>query len=114
MSRPLSEEGAIGSAAFLRRPVPLEALLYDRRILPVVVGVHLHVRSGYVNFITTFFDTMIMGLLLVMRTVGITVRTIVQRTVTHETVLEGFVAFFVPFKVTDHLFFLNEHPRITI
>lgn len=77
MRRPLSEEGTIRGAAFLRSPVPLETFLYDRRIFPVVIGVHLDVRRRYVHLIATFFDAMIVRLFFIVRTVRITVRTIV-------------------------------------
>ena len=47
--RPLLVEGARRPAAVLGGAEPLEALLEDRGVLPVVVGVHLHVRRADVH-----------------------------------------------------------------
>lgn len=77
MRRPLPEERAVRSAALFSRSVPLEPLLDDSGVLPVVVGVHLHVRSRYVHLITALFDAMIVRLFLVVGAVGISIRTIV-------------------------------------
>lgn len=114
MRRPLPEKGAVARAALLRRPVPLEALLDDRRVLPVIIRVHLHVRSGYVHLITALDYTMIMGLLPVVLAPVVSVRTVVHRTVPHETVLQAFVALFVPLEMPDHFFLLHEHPGVAV
>lgn len=110
----LPEEAAIRGAALLRRPEPLETLLNNRRILSVVIGVHLHVGRGYVHLITSLFDTVIMRLFFIVRAIGIAIRAIVQRAVPHETVLEALVALLVPLEVPDHLLLLEEHARIAV
>lgn len=110
----LPEEAAIRGAALLRRPEPLETLLNNRRILSVVIGVHLYIGRGYVHLITALFDTVIVRLFFVVRAIGVAIRTIVQRTVPHETVLEALVALLVPLEVPDHLLLLEEHARITV
>lgn len=43
MRGPLAGEDAVRSCAALGSPEPLESFLKNRGILPVVVGVHLHV-----------------------------------------------------------------------
>lgn len=110
----LSEESAISGAALLRRPEPLETLLDDRRILPVVIGVHLHVGGGYVHLIAALLDAVIVRLFFIVRAIRVTIRAIVQRAVPHEAVLEAFVALLVPLKVPDHLLLLEEHARVTV
>ena len=47
----LAGEGTVGSSAILGSAVALKSLLDDGRILPVVVGVHLHVRCANIDFI---------------------------------------------------------------
>jgi hypothetical protein len=111
---PLSEEGAVRGAALFRRPVPLEALLYDGGVLPVVVGVHLDVRRRDVYFITAFLDAMIVCLLLVVGAVAEAVAAVVQRAVPHEAVLERFVALLVPLEVPYHLLLLDEDARVAV
>jgi hypothetical protein len=110
----LSEEGAVRGAALFRRPVPLEALLYDGGVLPVVVGVHLDVRRRDVYFITAFLDAMIVCLLLVVGAVAEAVAAVVQRAVPHEAVLERLVALLVPLEVPYHLLLLDEDARVAV
>lgn len=114
MRRPLSEKRTVRSTALFGCPIPLEALLNDGRILPVVVGVHLHVRCRNVHLVTALFDAMIVGLLLVVRAVGVSVRAVVQRRVPHEAVLQRFVALLVPLEVADHLLLLDEDARVAV
>lgn len=52
---------------------------------------------------------MIMCLLAVVTASLISVRTVVAWRVSHETVLQALVPLFVPFEVSDHFFFLDEH-----
>lgn len=114
MRRPLSEERAVRSSTLLGSPVPLKPLLNDSRILPVIVCVHLHVGSRYVDLITPFLDAVIMRLFLVMRAVRVPVRAVVQRTVPHESVLERLIPFLVPLEVPDHLLLLDEDAGVAV
>lgn len=54
--------------ATLGGPKPLEALLYDGRVLAMVIRVHLHVRCRYVHLVAILVDAMIVGLLSIVRT----------------------------------------------
>jgi hypothetical protein len=83
----LAEESAIRSAALLGGPQPLKAFLDDGRVLPVVVGVHLNVRSADVHLIASSLDAVIMGLLAIVPTVRVPVRAVVTGGVPHEAVL---------------------------
>lgn len=114
MGGALAEEGAVGRSAFFGGSVPLETLLDNGRILSMIVGVHLDVRRRNINLITAFFNTMIMRLLLVVGAICISIRAVVQRTVTHETVLERFVSFLVPLEVPYHFLFFYEDARVAI
>jgi len=55
-----------------------------------------------------------MCLLAVVTTSLISVRTVVTRRVSHETVLQALIPLFVPLEVSDHFFFLDEHSRIAV
>lgn len=59
----------------------LEALLYDCRVLAMVICVHLHVRCRYVHLVAILVDAMIVGLLSIVRTgpARVLFRTIVRR-----------------------------------
>lgn len=97
-------------------PKPLEALLYDGRVLAMIIRVHLHVRCRYVHLVAILVDAMIVGLLSIVRTgpAGMPLRTIVRRRVSHETVLQGLVPLLVPLEVPDHLLLLHEHPTAAV
>lgn len=70
---------------------------------------HLYVGRAYIDFITGALNAMIMCLLAVVAASLISVRTVVAWRVSHETVLQALVPLFVPFEVSDHFFFLDEH-----
>lgn len=110
----LAEKSTVTCTALLRGAVPLETLLYDRRILSMVVRVHLHVRRGYIDLIAALLDAVIVRLFFVVRAIRVAIAAIIQRTVTHKAMLEGFIAFFMPLKMTDHLFLFNEYTGITV
>jgi len=55
-----------------------------------------------------------MCLLAVVTASLISVRTVVTGRVSHETVLQALIPLFVPFEVSDHFFFLDEHSRIAV
>jgi len=57
---------------------------------------------------------MIMCLLAVVTASLISVRTVVTRRVSHETMLQALIPLFVPLEVSDHFFFLDEHSRIAV
>lgn len=57
---------------------------------------------------------MIMCLLAVVAASLISVRTVVAWRVSHETVLQALVPLFVPFEVSDHFFFLDEHSWVAV
>lgn len=57
---------------------------------------------------------MIVGLFAIVRTAAIAVVAVVTRRVAHEAVLQRLVALLVPLEVTDHLFLLDENPRVAI
>lgn len=105
----------LGRAA-LGSPKPLEALLYDGRVLAMVIRVHLHVRCRYVHLVAILMDAMIVGLLSIVRTgpAGMPFRAIVRRRVSHEAVLQGLVPLLMPLEVPDHLLLLHEHPAATV
>jgi len=102
--------------ATLRGPKSLEALLYDGRVLAMVIRVHLHVRRRYVHLVAILVDAMVMGLLSVVRTrpAGVFLRAVVRWRVSHEAVLQGLVPLLVPLEVPDHLLLLHEHPAAAV
>lgn len=108
--RPLPGERTVIRDAVLGRPEPLEALLDDRRVLPVIIRVHLHVRGRYVHLVAVLVDAVVVRLLPVVRTLParVTLGTVVGGRVAHEAVLERLVALLVPLEVPDHLLFLDE------
>ena len=57
---------------------------------------------------------MIMSLFVIVWASTVSVVAVVTRRITHETVLEGLVAFLVPFKVPNHFFLLYKNTRMTI
>lgn len=77
MRSPLAEEGAVRGPAFLGGPESLEALLYNGRILAVIIGVHLHVRGGDVDLVAALLDAVIVRLFLVVRAIGIPIGAII-------------------------------------
>lgn len=113
---PLSNELTIVSRATLGGPKSLKALLYDGRVLAMVIRVHLHVRCRYVHLVAILVDAMIVGLLSIVRTdpAGVLFRTIVHWRVPHETVLQGLVPLLVPLEVPDHFLLLHEHSPATV
>lgn len=114
VSGPLPEEGAVGGAALLGGPEPLEALLDDGRVLPVVVGVHLDVRGADVHLVAGPLDAVVVGLLPVVPAAGVAIRAVVARRVPHEAVLQRLVPLLVPLEVTDHLLLLHEYPGVAV
>lgn len=113
---PLANERTMLGRAILGSPKPLEALLYDGRVLAMVIRVHLHVRCRYVHLVAILVDAMIVGLLSIVRTdpAGMPLRAIVRRRVSHEAVLQGLVPLLVPLEVPDHLLLLHEHPAAAV
>lgn len=99
------------SRATLGGPKSLEALLYDGRVLAMVIRVHLHVRCRYVHLVAILVDAMIVGLLSIVRTgtARVLFRAVVGRRVPHEAVLQGLVPLLMPLKVPDHFLLLHEH-----
>uniref|UniRef100_A0A1Y1NCC4 Uncharacterized protein n=1 Tax=Photinus pyralis TaxID=7054 RepID=A0A1Y1NCC4_PHOPY len=114
MRRPLSKERTVRSAALLCRAVPLKTFLYNCRILPMVIGVHLYVGRRNVYLVTALFDTVVVRLFFVVRAVRVTVRAVVQRTIPHKAVLQGLVSLLVPFKMAYHFLLLDENSRVTV
>lgn len=141
MSGPLAIKRTIRRSAFFRGPKSLKTFLYDGRIFPVVVRVHLYIRCAYVHFVTRalqhersagfntflrellsplkckkipYLNAVIMRLLSVMTTSLVSVRTVVTRRVPHETVLQALVPLFMPLEVSDHFFFLHKHSRVAV
>lgn len=110
----LPEERAIRRSTFFGGPVSLKPFLHYSAVLSVIVAVHLDVARGYVDFITVFLDAMVVRLFFVVRAVGELVAAIVQGAVAHESVLERFVALFVPLEVADHFFFFDENSRVAV
>lgn len=108
--RPLSGERAVLGGAALGSPESLESLLNDRGVLAVVVGVHLHVRRGYVDLVAVLVDAVVVGLLAVVGALpaGMPLGAVVGGRVAHEAVLQGLVALLVPLEVSDHLLLLHE------
>jgi len=51
MSGPLTVKRTIRRSALFRGPKSLKTFLYDGRIFPVVVRVHLYIRCAYVHFV---------------------------------------------------------------
>lgn len=104
------------SRATLSGPKSLEALLYDSRVLTMVIRVHLHVRCRYVYFVAILMDAMIVRLLSIVRTstARVLFRTIVHWWVPHETVLQGLVPLLMPLEVPDHFLLLHKHSPATV
>lgn len=113
---PLSSEWTMVSRAILGGPKSLEALLYDSRVLAMVIRVHLHVRCRYVHLVAILVDAMIVGLLSIVRagTARMLFRTIVGRRVPHETMLQGLVPLLMPLEVPDHFLLFHEHSPATV
>lgn len=80
----------------------------------MIVAVHLYITGGNVHFITVFLNAVIVRLLFIVRTVGELVATIVQRAVSHETMLQRFIALLVPLEVSDHFLLLDEHAGVAV
>lgn len=114
MRRTLSKKRAIRGSALFRRPISLETFLNDGRVFSMVVCVHLNIRRAYVDFVTAFFDAMVVRLFTVMRTVSIPISAIIQRTISHKSVLQAFVALLMPFEVSDHLLLLDKDAAVAV
>jgi len=104
------------SRATLGGPKSLKALLYDGRVLAMVIRVHLHVRCRYVHLVAILVDAMIVSLLSIVRTgpTGVLFRTIVGRRVPHKAMLQGLVSLLMPLEVPDHFLLFHEHSPATI
>lgn len=113
---PLTGERTMLGRATLGRPKSLKALLYDSRVLAVIIRVHLHVRRRYVHLVAILVNAMIVGLLSVVRAgpAGMPLRTVVGRRVSHEAVLQGLVPLLVPLEVPDHLLLLHEYSTAAV
>lgn len=113
---PLPNELTIVSRATLGGSKSLKALLYDRRVLAMVIRVHLHVRCRYVYLVAILVDAMIVGLLSIVRTAPARVlfRTIVHGRVPHEAMLQGLVPLLMPLEVPDHFLLLHKHSPATV
>jgi len=114
---PLSNERTMVSRATLGGPKSLKALLYDGRVLAMVIRVHLHVRCRYVHLVAILVDAMIVSLLsIVVRTgpTGVLFRTIVGRRVPHKPMLQGFVPLLMPLEVPDHFLLFHKHSPATV
>jgi hypothetical protein len=70
MGRALPVEDAMLHQALLRRPIPLETFLIDRRVFAVIIRMHLHITSADVGFITFVLYAVVMRLLSVVLTVA--------------------------------------------
>lgn len=112
----LTLEGAIGRDAVFGCSESLKAFLNDGRVLAMVIGMHLHIRRGYVNLVTILMNAVIMCLFAIVRTIAMrgSVRAIVGRRVPQEAVLQGLVPLLVPLEVPDHLLFLDKHSTAAI
>lgn len=113
---PLSDELTMVSRATLGGPKSLEALLYDGRVLAMVIRVHLHVRCRYVYLVAILVNAMIVGLLSIVRasSARMLFRTIVHWRVPHKTVLQGLIPLLVPLEVPYHFLLFHEHSPATI
>lgn len=113
---PLANEGTVIGSTALGSSISLETFLYDRRVLAMVVGVHLHVRRRYVNLIAIFVDTVVVRLFSIVGagTTRMPLRAIIRRGVPHETVLQRFVPLFVPLEMPDHFFLFHKHPTTAV
>lgn len=71
---------------------------------------HLHIAGADVNFIAFRLQTMVVRLLAVVLAFDVELnRTVVTRRETEETVRQTFVAFLVPFQVTQNFFAFAQH-----
>lgn len=62
----------------------------------------------------TYLNTMIVRLFAVVGAARVPVRAIIHRGIAHEAVLKRFVAFLVPFEVSDHLLLLDKDAAVAI
>ena len=113
---PLPDERTVISSTALGSSKSLETLLYDSRVLTVIVGVHLHVRRRYVYFIAILVDTVVVSLFTIVGagTARMPLRAIVRRRVPHEPVLQRFVPLFVPLEMPDHFLLFHKHPTTAV
>jgi len=113
---PLTDERTMVGRATLGGTKSLEALLYDSRVLAVIIRVHLYVRRRYIHFVAILVNAMIMSLFSIVRTgsTGVLFRAIVRRRVSHETVLQRFVSFLMPLEVPDHFLLFHKHPTAAV
>lgn len=113
---PLANEGTVIGSTALGSSKSLETLLYDSRILAMVIGVHLHVRRRYVNFIAILVDTVVVRLFSIVGagTARMSLRAIIRRRIPHEAVLQRFVPLFVPLEMPDHFLLFHKDPTTAI
>ena len=105
----LSVELAIRRLTILGGAEPLESFLNDGDVLAVVVRVHLYVGSRDVAFVTFVVHAVVMGLFPVVNAVRKLDGAVVRWRIAEESVLEAFVALFMPLEMSDHFFFLDKH-----
>lgn len=87
--RPLrGERTVVAGAAVLGRPEPLEALLYDRRVLAMIVRVHLHIAGADVHLVAIGLHAMVVRLPAIVHASGAKLqRTVVGRREAQKAVL---------------------------
>lgn len=109
--RPLRGERTVrGGAALLGGAKPLEALLYDGRVLAMVVGVHLHVAGADVHLVAVRLHAVVVRLAAIVRAAGAELhRTVVRRAEAQEAVLQTLRALLVPLQVPDDLLLFRQH-----
>lgn len=70
-------------------------------MLPVVVGVHLHIARADVHLVAVVVHAVIVGVLVVVLTVPVLDTAVVRRGKPIEAILERFLALLVPLEVPD-------------
>lgn len=89
---------------------PHSPFLHDRRVLAMVVRMHLHITGADVDFIAFRLQTMIVRLFAIVLAFNVKLNgTIVTGRETEETVRQAFVAFLVPFQVAQNFFAFAQH-----
>lgn len=63
---------------------------------------------------SAYLETVIVGLAAIVGTAAVLLAAVVQRTVTHESVLEGLLSLTMPLVVSHHLFLFDKHSEVTI
>lgn len=107
-------EWTVGVSALFGCFESLESFPGDVGRFPMGVCVHLHVRSAYINLVTTRLQAMIVGLTHVVDAAGEGERAIVRGGVTHESMRQGLFPLPVPFVMSEHLFLLGEQSPVAL